>query len=166
MWIHTTYISNLSYCNHTTPSICSEYMDIQQSNISQLTWRLYLGHTDITISAYTHGHRNPGGISIRHSLNTSDYPKGILFIACMLIIFEEGFQALGELYATHRMPRIHSECHIMIFSTHFYPCTRRIWTTSSESYIYLQCFANNLPNAFTHGVLCLSFLLCQKEVPF
>jgi hypothetical protein len=75
--VHTTYISNLSNFNHTAPSICSEYMNIEQSNISQFTCRLCLAHTDITTSAYTYGHGNPEGISIRHSLHTSDHPKRI-----------------------------------------------------------------------------------------
>ena len=42
-----------------------------------------------------------------------------------------------------------------------FPCTGKIWTTCSES--YLQSFANNLPNMFTNGVIYFSVLLCQKE---
>ena len=50
--------------------------------------------------------------------------------------------------------------HLDILSK-LYPCTRKIWTTSLES--YLQFFSNNLPNIFTNGVIYLSVLLCQKQ---
>jgi predicted Zn-dependent protease len=86
--VHTTYISNSSNCNDTTPSICSEYVDIWHQ-IFPTYISDSLAHTDITTSAYTYGHRNPRGLNIRHSLYTLDYPKGILFMARMLIIYEE-----------------------------------------------------------------------------
>ena len=54
-----------------------------------LTCWICLGHIDITTSAYTYGQGNPGGLSIRHSFNTSDYPKEICLWPGMLIIYEE-----------------------------------------------------------------------------
>ena len=54
-----------------------------------LTCWICLGHIDITTSAYTYGQGNPGGLSIRHSFNTSDYPKEICLWPGMLIIYED-----------------------------------------------------------------------------
>ena len=58
------------------------------------------------------------------------------------------------------MPGIRSECHILIFS----PRVIHVQEGSEllvQNLIYLQLFANNLPNVFTHGVISLS--LCQNE---
>jgi hypothetical protein len=59
------------------------------------------------------------------------------------------------------MPRIRSECQILIFSLIYIMCEKNLdcWF----GIIYLQSFANDLPNAFTDGVICLSSYCAWKS---
>ena len=58
------------------------------------------------------------------------------------------------------MPRIRSECHILIFSLNYFRVQEKIGLLVQN---HLQSFANNLSNIFTNGVMYFSVLLCQKE---
>jgi hypothetical protein len=60
--IHTTYISKLLNCNHTAPSVCSEYVDILQSNISHLHV-VYVLH--ILISPPQHTYMGTGILEVQ-----------------------------------------------------------------------------------------------------